>query len=330
MAKVEIGRLRNQSRQYGLHKQYLAGDRPMVIRRKVGAPTDVVHASSRKLMRQRELLAEASQRYARLTPSQKAITRHQIAEVDYIRDGRKSDTKLLMGRQLFISRDMASLKHTGQPTQLPRELCITLADTNFIPLHGKLWLRYYEDGDWHNCSKEELTYGNWLFSQVPRGKEAYRPYGEAGGYYDPQLPQHQNMTESEIRAYHYHCLYVGEPVPSYSWAGVIIRHSYPFTAPLSYRNCHVTTWISTENYEGILTIGVKEYTDSIVPEEWISYIDYPITPAVPDLRLFETNLYDCRLQEGKKYWLTHELLTNQVNYITAHGTITFSVPMPPP
>jgi len=330
MAKVEIGRFRNQARHYGLHKQYLAGDEPMIIRRKVGDPTDVVHSSSRKLKRQRELLSEASRHYATLTPSQKAITRHQIAEVDHIKDGRKSDTKLLMGRQLFISRDMASLKLTGKLTQLPRELCIILADTNLIPLPGTLWLRYLENGDWLNASKEELATGSWLFSQVPRGKEAYRVYGESGGYYDPQLPEHQNMTEAAIRAYHYHCLYVGEPVPTFSWKGVIIRSSVPFTAPFSARNCHIITWISTELYDGILTIGVKDYPDTTVPEEWIASLDYPITPAVPDLRYFETNLYDCRLQQGKKYWLTHELLTNQTNYISAHGYITFSVPFPEP
>jgi len=45
-----------------------------------------------------------------------------------------------------------------------------------------------------------------LFSKVPPAQEAYRPYGEAEGYIDPQDEEYQYMKEKDIRAYHYHRL----------------------------------------------------------------------------------------------------------------------------
>ncbi|GAH64411.1 unnamed protein product, partial [marine sediment metagenome] len=35
---------------------------------------------------------------------------------------------------------------------------------------------------------DEIGAGNWLFSQVPPGYAPYRVYGEAEGYFDPELP----------------------------------------------------------------------------------------------------------------------------------------------
>ncbi|MBA7624112.1 hypothetical protein ES703_31516 [subsurface metagenome] len=178
----------------------------MIVRRKVGEPTDFMHTKSRKLKKQRDNLALASQHYANLTPSQKAITRHQFEEVEYQKSHGKTDTKLLSGRQLFISKEIHSLETTGRQIVLPYELCIMLTDYALNPLDGELWLRYLKLGEWIDCRKEQLATGCWLFSEVPRAQEAYRPYGEAEGYLDPQEEQYQAMSADEIRAYHYHRL----------------------------------------------------------------------------------------------------------------------------
>ncbi|GAH84251.1 unnamed protein product, partial [marine sediment metagenome] len=144
--------------------------------------------------------------YARLTPSQKAITRHQFEEVEFERSHGKTDTKLLTGRQLFISKEIHSLATAGKPLYLPHEICIMLVDAGHLPLEGTLTLRYLDLGEWWNIHGEELGFGAWLYSLVPRAMEAYRPYGEAEGYFDPLLPEYQFMTEDEIRAYKYHVL----------------------------------------------------------------------------------------------------------------------------
>ncbi len=171
-----------------------------------------MHTRSRKLARQRANLTVASQHYSHLTPSQKAITRHQIEEVEYQKSHGKTDTKLLLGRQLFISKEMHSLETAGKQLVLPYQLCIMLVDENLAPLTGELWLRYLKDAEWLDVEKEELATGSWLFSETPRGREAYRPYGEAEGYFDPELPELQFMTEDEILPYHYHVLHL--PVDS--------------------------------------------------------------------------------------------------------------------
>jgi len=206
MARVEVTQKRDQSSSFGLYRTSAGGDESIIVRRKVGDPTDTNHTKSRKLMKQRANLTLASQDYSKLTPSQKAITRHQMEEVEYIKSHGKTDTKLLIGRQLFISKEMHSLETTQTQLVLPYELCISLVDEFLNPLDGELWLRYFKSDEWKDIGKEQLATGNWLFSQTPRAQEAYRPYGEAQNYYDPELPELQFMTEAEILLYRYHVL----------------------------------------------------------------------------------------------------------------------------
>ncbi len=206
MATVKRGIQREQAAHFGLYRTSAGGDESIIVRRKVGEPTDFMHATSRKVKRQREYLTLASQHYAHLTPSQKAITRHQIEEVEFIPSHGKTDTKILLGRQLFIAKEMRSLETTQKQLVLPYELCIILADENLNPLEGELWLFCTVSGEWFHLPKDEIAGGNWLFSQVPPGYAPYRVYGEAEGYFDPELPEHQAMSEDEIRAYRYHKL----------------------------------------------------------------------------------------------------------------------------
>ncbi|KKN21790.1 hypothetical protein LCGC14_0921700 [marine sediment metagenome] len=166
-----------------------------------------MHTKSRKCALQRYYLTLATQHYARLTPSQKAITRHQFEEVEYETGHSQTKTKLLSGRQLFISKEMHSLKTTGKQLILPYEVCIVLTDPDLNPLEGQLDLYYLTNGDWQSLAREEIGLGNWLFSLVPAGKASYHPIGEAIGYYDPEDPIETYLDEVSLKQYHYHKLY---------------------------------------------------------------------------------------------------------------------------
>ena len=233
MATVEIQEFREQYAHFGLYRQNVGGDEKLIIRRKVGEPTDYMHRYSRAVQRQREAFAVASRHYASLTPSQKAKSRLQIRWVDYVKDHGQSDTKLLMGRQLFISEDVLELKTKGKTKKLPHEVCIILCDIDLNPLKGTLWLRYLEDELWVDCQGEELNTGNWLFTEVPPGKVWYRVEGWSPGYYDPKSPGTQFMSESLLLGYHYHILLSGmelviaEPwtheLPPEPWVRIILE-----------------------------------------------------------------------------------------------------------
>lgn len=209
MARVEITEFRAQYAHFGFYRTSAGGDQDIFVRRKVGEPTDYMHLKSKRVQEQRARMATASRHYASLTPTQKARLRNQLRFVSRVGSGSVSEEVLLKGRQLFISEDIRELKTKGKLKTLPYELCIMLVDEALNPLEGELWLRYLEGEEWIDCEKKELVLGNWLFSQVPPRKEFYRVEGEATGYWDPELPEHQFMTESYLKTYHYHILSSG-------------------------------------------------------------------------------------------------------------------------
>ncbi|GAJ18193.1 unnamed protein product, partial [marine sediment metagenome] len=137
------------------------------------------------------MLAQASRHWSHLSPSQKADWRRQIRWVSRIPPGSKSEDVILKGRQLFISEEIHSLATTQKQLVLPYELCIMLVDEDLNALDGDLSLSYKVAEEWVFCEKDEIVTGNWLFSTVPTEKAAYRPYGEAEGYIDPELPELQ-------------------------------------------------------------------------------------------------------------------------------------------
>ncbi|MBA7538936.1 hypothetical protein ES705_31214 [subsurface metagenome] len=266
MATVKIITPREQYAHFGLYRTSAGGDETIIVRRKVGEPTDYLHTASRKLKQQRYNLTLASQHYAHLSPSQKAITRHQIAEVEYQTSHGKTDTKLLMGRQLFISREMAGLKTTGKQLDVPHEVCIMLTDQAHNPIAGELWLKYLQNHVWYAVKKDEIATGCWLFSQVPKHKESYRLYGEALGYFDPISPEHQYMTETQLKACHYHVLipdtpdFFGYDVSTFRRMGVGFNVPFDTTAILA----------KTEIHWGELAGTVATY---IMDFYWVHYAD---------------------------------------------------------
>jgi len=208
MARVEIKEIREQEAHFGLYRQGLGSGDIMIIRRKVGEPIDYTHTTSRKLKRQRENLALASKHYANLSPTQKAFTRHQFEEVEFERPHGKTDTKLLTGRQLFIAKDIRSLRAKGKQITIPFEVCIVLTDQDLNPIEGELWLYIWINGEPFSLPREQLSPADWLFTRVPQGNAPYHPLGQAEGFYDPEDPDTTYLTEDELKAYHYHKLYL--------------------------------------------------------------------------------------------------------------------------
>lgn len=217
MATVIRTKPRIAARHFGLYRTSVGGDEPIIVRRKVGEPTDVMHLNSAETQRQRRRFTEASQHYASFTPPQKWLSRRQMKYVSYVRNHGKSKIKLLQGRQLVISEDVRSLKTTGRLTTPPYSICIIMCDPDYNPLAGTLYLKYYEDGTWHDVEGMELDLGNWLFREVPPGKEYYRVEGEAPGFVDPETSESQYITEAKLKLYHWHVmvLYMGETLWSF-------------------------------------------------------------------------------------------------------------------
>lgn len=305
MARVNVGQVREQEAHFGLYRTSAGGDESIIVRRKVGDPTDYEHSYSRKLKTQRDNLALASQHYAHLSPSQKAITRHQFEVVEFQKSHGKTDTKLLAGRQLFISREMRSLATTGKQLVLPHEVCIILVDEGFHLLDGLLWLRYLKDGSWIDTQAEQLATASWLFSRVPRDQEAYRVYGEAPGFFDPLLPEAQHMSAEALLGYHYHHLHSGGirhhwDVGTQLWGA---RHG--FNSPITTNTIHVLIEAITQEYDGNMRVGFQSYETPFLEDTWLTYRDYALFSGYPDPKHISLTFDDTLLTAGGRYWFSY-------------------------
>lgn len=301
MARVEIKEPRAQDAHFGLYRTSAGGDEGIIVRRKVGDPTDTMHTKSRKLARTRANLALASQHYAKLTPSQKAITRRQFEIMPFIKSHGKSDTKLLMGRQLFIAREMRSLRGTGKQTVLPYELCIQLVDPDYNLLDGNFWLRYLKDEEWKACTKEHLSAGCWLFSDVPRDQEAYKVNGSAPGHFDPMNPIHQDMNQYQIRAYRYHILLPDDFGGSFT-QDVHHAHSWHTFDPdnyVTYFHASHTLW--THAYTGELWFGISDYGDEHDPAKWKAKKTFTISLGDPHPSHYELGFGGLAYPPGSRF-----------------------------
>ncbi|MBA7573854.1 hypothetical protein ES708_15652 [subsurface metagenome] len=167
MATVEITTKREQAAHFGLFRVSPGGNQAIFVRRKVGEPTDYMHTKSKKVKRQREVFAQASIHYSHLTGRQRHELKTHIEEVEYIRDHGKTDTKILQGRALFISKDIHSLAITHKPLALPGEICVVLADQFDTPIPGWIYLLYYTDGDQIYNYPDEISPSNHLFRDIP-------------------------------------------------------------------------------------------------------------------------------------------------------------------
>ena len=206
MARVEIGRYRPQDAHYGFYRDDLPSGDVILIRRKVGEPTDYLHPNSRKARQQRLNFGLASTHYSHLTPIQKRELKYVTEEMSFVRGHSKSGTKVLQGRTLFISKDIHALNETQKQTPTPLQICIVLTDPDLNPIKGDIWLYYLENDEWKETPRKLLSPSYWLFPTVPRNKELYHPIGAALNYQDPQDPETTYLTQKELMLYHYHPL----------------------------------------------------------------------------------------------------------------------------
>lgn len=205
MATVKIGKPRVGHKLFGFYRTRVGGDESIVVRRKMGEPTDVMHSASKEVQDQRRRFGIASTHYAGLTPRQKRDSRWQMRFVSRVGHS-PSEEVLLEGRQLFISEDINEQRVRGRLKKPAFYPCIILCDVAHTPLDGVLHLWYTKAGQWVVKPGKELILGNWLFERVPADAEPYRVWGEADGYYDPELPETMSMTEDYLRKDHYHVL----------------------------------------------------------------------------------------------------------------------------
>lgn len=286
MATIIRGINREQESHFGLYRTSVGGDEGIIVRRKVGEPADYMHPSSKRLARQREVFAQASQHYSHLTPGQKGLSRHQFAEVEYQLSHGKTDLKLLTGRQLFIAQEVRSLTATQKQIVFPYELCIILVDASSNPLDGELWLYSTVAGEWFDLPKSQICEGNWLFSNVPPGYAPYRVYGEAEDYFDPELPETQAMSEDDIKPYHYHKLYSPISFNPFSQEVHYYRSWHTFTPSQYVGNFWTSHALWTHGYTGELWLGVCLYGDEQYPNKWWGKRTYQISADDADPKYF--------------------------------------------
>ncbi|MBA7585192.1 hypothetical protein ES708_27163 [subsurface metagenome] len=168
---------------------------------------------------------------------------------------------LLQGRQLFISEDIRELATKGQLTKLPYEICIVLCDVAQNVLRGVLWLRYLEGEEWIDCQSREIGPGQWLFTEVPRGKEFYRVEGNAPGHYDPKLPEHQFMAEDYLKTYRYHVLL-------WAWELILTEQWTAVYEPPEWELVIYEPWGEYEEVVGYDTIIIEPWTWVYEEPEW--------------------------------------------------------------
>jgi len=214
-----------------------------------------------------------------------------MAEVEVEKSHGKTELRLLKGRELFIARDIRSLKTTGQLMTLPFEVCIILTDLDENPLDGDLYLYYKTGGVWKECSRVDLTPSDWLFSLIPANQESYHPIGAADGYFDFELPE-TYMSSWALRRYHYHkigklqdildwlnALYTGY---FYAFYTNIKNSSYDFYHPDLVSTIAIHSKIKVPGYTGTLKVGLSATRDPVLPDDWLSCREYHIFNATDE------------------------------------------------
>jgi len=226
MATIQIKEPREQEAHFGLYRTTAGGDETIFVRRKIAEPTDYMHTKSRKLKIQRDNLALASQHYSHLTPTYKAVLRHQAQEVEYQKSHGTTDTKLLTGRELFISKEMRTLFTTQKQLRVPLEFCFILTDEldNILDLEARLEILHYPR--WRTCPGIYLSAGNTYFQTVPDDADVYKlGYATMGtfGYqlftykYPEFIKVHRKSVAPCISAHYSAPWIVPTHPPSFDW-----------------------------------------------------------------------------------------------------------------
>jgi len=303
MARVELGRLREQSRHYGLYKQSSPTGDLIVVRRKVGEPVDYQHDYSRAVKRQREVFTQASVHYSHLTSRQRQELKTHVEEVEYIRGHGLTDVKLLQGRALFISKDIHSLITTADYLPIPGEICVVLADQFHNPIPGYLRLYYYTEGERKRLYPVEISPSNFLFTDVPPNMSAYYFWGSSVGYYDYGSWQPTFLTWHQVQRYHYHCLKLGYIRYSFTYGIRAWIQGWCPTFAFPINTVRWQTHIWSGDYQGYLRIGIRDYSGERPLGEFIFEESYYLSPAQPDPKIITFTKHNLNLKPSGRYYL---------------------------
>lgn len=303
MAKVQLGRLREQPRHYGLYKQASPTGDLTVVRRKVADPLDYQHDYSQKVKRQREAFAQASIHYSHLTSRQRQELKNQVEEVEYIRGHGKTDIKLLQGRALFISKDIHSLTLTHMPQELPGEICIILTDEYANPIPGSLLLHYYTDGDLVSHYPLEITPSNFIFRDIPPAAHDIYFYALSWGYYDINRWLLKRWSLPQLSKIHYYRLRRGYMSYSFHYGVWAWIQGWAPTFSFTINTCHWQTYIWSLAYEGWLGIGLRDYSGDRPKGEFVFEEWHYLSPAQPQPKFIDFTKYNLNLKPGKWNYL---------------------------
>jgi len=97
-----------------------------------------------------------------------------MEEVEYIQSHGKSDTKLLRGRELFLSKEIHSLSQTGEQLIIIPELCVLVCDMH-NDIVDPYYIRALLRNQWLKMRKpKRLSPGYYLWDALYLGYETYQ------------------------------------------------------------------------------------------------------------------------------------------------------------
>ena len=165
MARLYPGTKRVIDSSYAIYGQDLAGEEKILVRRKIGEPSDTKHPNAKELLLQRLRLAKAARDWGNLTWREKQEW-HKRLEYVY-------GTKLLSGQQLYISehiRQQRINEDIGKPSPTPPltrvPICLMLRTcggqgVDYSGLHLSEW-----SSPWRTWHGYHFHYASYLFEGV--------------------------------------------------------------------------------------------------------------------------------------------------------------------
>lgn len=258
MATVKIITPRQQAAHFGLYRTSAGGDESIIVRRKIGEPTDYMHTTSKKLRRQREALGQAATHYSHLTSLQKEDLKHHIEEVEYIKNHGKTDIKVLQGRALFISKEIHNITELAKQIEMPFAICIVSAEPTGTQIGIDLTLKKTRPYPVITFPAFYPYPGTNIFYPVPRLEATYY----TGSYY-PRL------ATAAPRLYSYDELRKG-----------VIQLLYPYfyensLGPYCRPTCYINLnwrWRTPDAPNQLFLVDVHEHDGT----GWYNYRPYPM------------------------------------------------------
>lgn len=303
MATVKVITPREQAAHFGLYRTSAGGDESIIVRRKIGEPTDYMHTTSKKLKRQREVFGMAAAQYGHLTGRQKHDLKGHVEEVEYIRAHGPTGIKVLQGRALFISKAIHSLITTDAYLYIPGELCIVLVDQDYNPIPGYLRLNYWLNDKLKHHWPVEISPSNWLFQDVPTYARDFYLHGYYPGYYDFSHWDRRFLTWHQLLLHHYHPLRRGyfAHADAFNWRKWAQMWLNTFFFPINKVRFYIE--IATGTYSGQLEVGIRDYSGDRPPGTFIFQSYFHLSSPQSGPRIIDFTKYNLDLKPGDLYYM---------------------------